>query len=70
MPYPHNKKCALSIEQKIRDQGAVPATVAIFDGKINVGLNEDQIEKLASLGHTGKVRKVSRRDLAFSIANK
>jgi pseudouridine-5'-phosphate glycosidase len=39
MPYPDNKNCALSIEKKIIDNGAVPATIAIFDGKIHIGLS-------------------------------
>ena len=46
MPYPQNKECALRIEQIISEQGAVPATIAIFDGAIHVGLEEAMIQKL------------------------
>ena len=43
MPYPQNKECALSIENKVRESGAIPATIAILDGKIQVGLDHNQI---------------------------
>lgn len=67
LPYPHNIETAYKLERIIRDCGAVPATVAIFGGEICVGLNEDQIEKLA----TGKdIRKASRRDLPVGVAKK
>ena len=43
MPYPQNLQCALSIEKTILDNGAIPATIAIFDGKIHIGLDHSLI---------------------------
>lgn len=65
MPYPQNVKTALEVEKIIRDRGAVPATIAILDGRIKVGLTEDEIE---ILGKATDVYKVSRRDLPFILA--
>ena len=44
MPYPQNKETALQVEKIIRDNGAIPATIAIINGKIKVGLTEEEIE--------------------------
>ncbi len=67
LPYPQNIETAFKLEAVIRAGGAVPATIAVFDGEFFVGLNNDQIESLA----TGKnIRKISRRDLAIAVANK
>ncbi len=65
MPYPDNLNTAREVEAIIRDHGAVPATIAILDGKIRVGLAEDELRFLAE--HDG-VEKVSRRDLPHVIA--
>lgn len=65
MPYPQNVETALEVERIIRDRGAVPATIAILDGIIKVGLKEEEIEYL---GKAEDVRKVSRRDLPFILA--
>ncbi|MCK6577187.1 MAG: pseudouridine-5'-phosphate glycosidase [Anaerolineae bacterium] len=65
LPYPTNVDTALAMEQAIREQGAVPATIAILGGKIVVGLTEDQIRDLAQ---RSPVRKCSRRDLAIAVA--
>ena len=46
MPYPRNVETALNVEQIIRDNGAIPATIAIMDGKLKVGLSKDEIESL------------------------
>ena len=59
MPYPQNRDTALRCQQIIREQGAVPATIGILDGKAVIGLNEEQIELLAT---NQEVLKVSRRD--------
>ncbi|MGE5701229.1 MAG: pseudouridine-5'-phosphate glycosidase [Clostridia bacterium] len=67
MSYPANVETALAVEQEIRDQGAVPATIAIMDGEIKVGLSPEEIEQLAQAKH---VVKTSRRDLAYVVANK
>ncbi|MDX8361578.1 pseudouridine-5'-phosphate glycosidase [Cytobacillus sp. IB215316] len=67
MPYPQNVETAKEVEALIRDNGAVPATIAILDGKIKIGLNNDELELLA----TSKViEKVSRRDLPYIVAMK
>ncbi len=67
MPYPQNVQMAREVEQIIRDSGAVPATIAIIDGKICVGLSEQQLELL---GNSPDAMKVSRRDLPFVLATK
>lgn len=65
MPYPDNVKTALELEEIIRKQGAVPATIAILNGKIKVGLAKGEID---FLGQSKEVLKVSRRDLPFVVA--
>ncbi|MDN6161695.1 MAG: pseudouridine-5'-phosphate glycosidase [Pisciglobus halotolerans] len=67
MPYPQNVEMARKTEGIIREKGAVPATIAIIDGKIQVGLNKEQLELLAT---AEDVAKVSRRDLAQVLATK
>ena len=67
LPYPQNLQTAKQMEKIVRENGAVPATVAVFDGNFHVGLNESQLEILA----TGKeIRKISRRDLPIAVAKK
>ncbi|ALX49675.1 pseudouridine-5'-phosphate glycosidase [Lentibacillus amyloliquefaciens] len=65
MPYPQNVETAREVEQIIRDHGAVPATIAIMDGKIKIGLSDDELE---SFGQAEGVAKVSRRDLPYIVA--
>ncbi|WP_158734791.1 pseudouridine-5'-phosphate glycosidase [Alteribacillus sp. YIM 98480] len=67
MPYPQNVETALEVEDLIRDNGAIPATIAIIDGKIKIGLTKDEVE---FLGQSNEVEKVSRRDLPYVIAVK
>jgi pseudouridine-5'-phosphate glycosidase len=67
MPYPQNVQTAREVEQVIRDAGAVPATIAIIDGKICIGLSNEQLEVL---GKSRDAIKVSRRDLAYVLAQK
>lgn len=67
MPYPQNVEMAQKTEQIIRDNGAVPATIAIIDGKFKIGLEAEDLELLAT---AEGVVKVSRRDLAEVIAKK
>ena len=62
---PDNINIAMAIEAAVREQGAVPATIAILGGEITVGLTQDQIEYL---GTAPNVRKCSRRDLPIAIA--
>jgi len=66
LPYPQNLQAANDMESIIRAKGAVPATIAILNGEICVGLDASQIEGLAS---GNGVRKISRRDLAIAVAN-
>jgi len=65
MPYPKNVQTAREVEQIIRDNGAVPATVAVLHGIPRIGLDEAELDLLGSNGH---VRKVSIRDLPHVIA--
>ena len=67
MPYPQNVQTAREVEQLIRAAGAVPATIALIDGRICVGLADDQLERL---GNAQDALKVSRRDLAYVLAEK
>ncbi len=69
LPYPSNVETALAMEQAIRTQGAVPATIAVLDGVIQVGLEADTIEWLGKL-KPDEVRKCSRRDLPIVVGLK
>ncbi|SFS69896.1 pseudouridine-5'-phosphate glycosidase [Marininema halotolerans] len=66
MPWPENVETALELEAEIRGRGAVPATIAILDGQVRVGLTEEEIQRLAK---SNEVMKVSRRDLPYVIAS-
>lgn len=68
MPYPKNFETALRVENEVRQAGAIPATIALIDGKFKVGLNKDEIDYLAQTGL--EVIKTSRRDIPYVIANK
>lgn len=65
MPYPKNVETALNVEKIIRDHGAVPATIAILNGRLKVGLSPSEI---GYLGQATDVVKASRRDIPFIIA--
>ena len=68
MPYPKNVETALLVEQTIRDNGAVPATIAVIGGRLKAGLSHEEIEYL---GKTGRgVAKASRRDLPALVARR
>ncbi|WP_333848836.1 pseudouridine-5'-phosphate glycosidase [Leclercia sp.] len=66
MPFPQNAQTALEVEDAIRQQGVIPATIAIIHGVMKVGLSKEEIELLGREGHA--VTKVSRRDLPFVVA--
>ena len=66
MPYPQNVETALNVEQIVRDNGAVPATIAILNGRLKAGLTHDEIEYLGKKG--AEVLKASRRDLPVIVA--
>ncbi len=67
MPYPQNRETALRVEQAVRDGGAIPATIAILDGQITIGLNDEQLNALAQ---TKDAMKLSRADLAMAVSRK
>jgi pseudouridine-5'-phosphate glycosidase len=66
MPYPRNVETAKEVEKVVRDNGAVPATIAILGGRIKVGLTPDEIDALGKSGLD--VIKASRRDIPFIVA--
>lgn len=65
MPYPQNIEMAKEVEQIIRTNGAVPATIGIMNGKIKIGLNESELEEFATNKY---VEKVSRRDFPYILS--
>ena len=65
MPYPENLECAKNCESAIRENGATPATIAVLDGRIKVGLSDEQLKQFAVAKN---VMKCSRRDLPYAIA--
>jgi pseudouridine-5'-phosphate glycosidase len=68
MPYPQNLEMARSVEAIVRENGAVPATIAVMDGKLMVGLTDADLQRLAKEGQTAA--KASRRDLAALLVKK
>lgn len=67
LPYPSNVSTAQEVEECVREHGAVPATIAILNGVIHVGLSDEQLVHLGRLPRSS-VRKASRRDLALVLA--
>ncbi|EER93057.2 hypothetical protein BDA96_01G004200 [Sorghum bicolor] len=67
MPYPKNLQTAMEVEAIVRDNGAIPATVAILDGVPHVGLNSEQLKRLAISGR--QFQKTARRDIAHVVAS-
>ena len=67
MPYPQNVETALAVEQVVRDNGAIPATIAIFNGHCHIGLSKEELEYF---GHAKDVWKVSIRDIPYVISQK
>jgi len=68
MPYPQNYETALRVEEVVRKNGAIPATIALMDGKIKIGLSKEEIKTLAQKGQ--KVIKTSRRDIPYILSKK
>ena len=68
MPYPLNFHTAIAVEQVVRDNGAVPATIAVIDGVIRIGLSVSEIENLSKIGSSAI--KISRRDIARVVSNR
>ncbi len=67
LPYPKNLETARNLERIAHENGAIPATIAVFDGEFCVGLNQNQIEQLAT---DKNIRKISRRDLPIAVGRK
>ena len=67
MPYPNNVETALMVEETVRVNNAITATIAIIKGRLKVGLTKEEIELLAT---NDEVRKISRRDLAVAVSQK
>ena len=67
MPFPKNVETALNVERIVRENGAIPATIAILHGKLHVGLN---VEQLNLLGTAKDVWKVSLRDMPYVVSQK
>ncbi len=67
LPLPKNLETAFKLEKIVRENGATPATVAVFGGEFCVGLNKTQIERLAA---DKEIRKISRRDLPVAVARR
>ena len=67
LPRPQNLETACRLETIVRDAGATPATIAILDGQLCVGLDQDQIKQIAE---RDDIRKISTRDLAIAVAHK
>jgi pseudouridine-5'-phosphate glycosidase len=68
MPWPQNAETALAVEAEVRAQGAIPATIAILDGRPKVGLARDEVERLARGGRD--IAKASRRDMPILLARR
>lgn len=69
MPYPRNAETALLLEATVRQHGAIPATIAVLDGRLKVGITESEIKHLGERGQ--QVIKTSRRDLpSLSVVRK
>ncbi|MCX2922654.1 pseudouridine-5'-phosphate glycosidase [Streptomyces sp. NEAU-W12] len=66
LPRPRNLRVARELEAVVRQEGAVPATVAVLDGRPRVGLDEDQLERVA---HEDGIRKLGHRDLPLAVAS-
>jgi len=67
MPYPKNIETALMVEETVRSNKAVPATIAIIKGRLKIGLTKEEIEFLAT---NDEIKKISRRDLAVAVSQK
>lgn len=67
MPFPDNVEMAQSVEAEIRQRGAVPATIAVIDGRLKIGLSGQELEQL---GQVANALKISRSDIAYAISQK
>jgi pseudouridine-5'-phosphate glycosidase len=67
LPRPQNLETARRLEQIVREAGAVPATIAILEGRLRVGINHDELQSLAT---ATDIKKISTRDLAIAVAQR
>ena len=65
LPHPENLELAFAVEEETREAGVTPATIAVVDGKLHIGLSAEELERLAS---TTSDRKISRRDFGIALA--
>src|SRR5215210_7113320 len=65
LPRPQNLQTAHRLQDIVREAGAMPATIAIIDGKLTIGLSDDEIKSLAD---DGDIRKISTRDISLAVA--
>lgn len=70
LPYPENLRLAQEMEDEVRASGAVPATIAVLEGKVCVGLNQVQLERLASGANEAGYHKISSRDFATVLTHR
>lgn len=70
MPYPHNYDTAVKVEEIIESNGAVPATIAIMNGFMHVGLSRSEIEYLSDPSNASSIVKTSRRDISRVLSSK
>ena len=70
MPHPTNLETAISVENIVREQGAIPATIGIIGGRVKIGLDRKDLEHLADTENDPPTVKISRRDIASAIAMK
>lgn len=70
MPYPTNRETAQSVENNVRKVGAIPATIGLIQGRLKIGLESHELERLADVSGNPSVVKLSRRDLGAAIALK
>lgn len=68
LPYPENENTAIKVMESVRDVGAIPAYISIIDGRVKVGMSEDEINKYAKM--RGTMQKASRREIPQIIAKK
>ncbi|KAI8139956.1 Indigoidine synthase A family protein [Fennellomyces sp. T-0311] len=66
MPYPQNVETAHAVQNIVRSEGAIPATIAILNGRVHIGLQDDELEQLGKMG--AQAVKTSRRDLALVLS--
>jgi pseudouridine-5'-phosphate glycosidase/pseudouridine kinase len=70
LPYPVNRDTALALERIVRSTGSVPATIGLINGRVKIGLEGPDLERLAHPDRNSSVVKISRRDIAAAISTK